>query len=113
MAIANRNTAPRYTWGVGCEGWRLLDDPGLSVIEERMPPNSSEVRHMHRRARQVFFVLEGRVTLDLGGTTHVAEEGDAIAVPPLVPHTVRNDGPASARFLVISAPSTRGDRHPV
>lgn len=26
-----------YVWGEGCDGWNLVDGPGLSVKQERMP----------------------------------------------------------------------------
>ncbi|MEM8851854.1 MAG: cupin domain-containing protein [Pseudomonadota bacterium] len=102
--------APHYIWGTGCDGWRLCDLPNLSVIEERMPPGSAETRHVHDRAHQVFRVLSGTLTmLGPAGPVRIAE-GQALSVPPDVPHQARNDGSEDARFLVISAPSTRHDR---
>ena len=56
MSIS-RETAELYTWGNGCDGWHLVKDPSLSVIEERMPPGTSEVRHYHQRAQQSLFCL--------------------------------------------------------
>ena len=43
----NRSNAEHYVWGDGCDGWRLLDRPDLSVIEERIPPGRGEVVHFH------------------------------------------------------------------
>src|SRR6185295_2037498 len=54
--IKNRKTADHYTWGDGCDGWRLLDCADLTVTEERMPPGESEINHSHGRSRQLFFV---------------------------------------------------------
>jgi mannose-6-phosphate isomerase-like protein (cupin superfamily) len=106
-------SAPHYTWGQGCDGWRLLADPALSVIEERMPPGTSEVRHLHRTARQFFYVVQGRLTLELGGKEHHLAQGQGIEVAPAVPHCVFNRATDDARFLVISNPATHNDRHPV
>ena len=58
-------SAPHYRWGAGCDGWHLLRAPGLSVIQERMPPATSEVRHSHGVARQFFYVLSGELELEL------------------------------------------------
>jgi hypothetical protein len=33
-----------------------LQESNLSVIEERMPPGASEVRHFHTNAQQFFFI---------------------------------------------------------
>jgi mannose-6-phosphate isomerase-like protein (cupin superfamily) len=110
MPIVNRSSAEHYVWGSVCDGWRLLDRPDLAVIEERVPPGAGEVRHRHRRARQMFVVVSGSLVIELGDERHALARGDALEVPPGLPHRVLNQGPADARFLVISAPTTRGDR---
>jgi hypothetical protein len=53
----SKASAPHYTWASICYGWRLIDTPGLSVVEERVPPGAGEVRHYHNEARQFFYVL--------------------------------------------------------
>jgi mannose-6-phosphate isomerase-like protein (cupin superfamily) len=93
MTLVNRGNAPHYVWGEVCEGWRLLAREDLSVIQERIPPGRGEVRHYHRRARQLFFVLEGE-----------------LEIPPGRRHRVWNPASADALFLVVSAPTTQGDR---
>ncbi|MEM7644773.1 MAG: cupin domain-containing protein [Pseudomonadota bacterium] len=102
--------APHYVWGAECDGWRLCDAPGLSVIEERMPPGTAEARHVHDQARQVFRVLSGTLTMHgSDGTVQVAA-GQALEVALGLAYQARNDGTEDVRFLVISAPSTRADR---
>lgn len=108
--ITSRKNADHYIWGEVCEGWRLLDQPDLSVIQERIPPGAGEVRHYHARARQLFFLLEGELTIEIGGNLFQLEPQDSLEVAPGNSHGVRNDGKTDAIFLVISAPTTRGDR---
>lgn len=110
MPKTSRENAPHYRWGQGCDGWRLADEPGLSVIEERMPPGTSEVRHHHERARQYFRVLDGEAMLECGGERHMLRAGEGLEVPPGTPHRLSNESAIDLRFLVISAPTTRGDR---
>jgi mannose-6-phosphate isomerase-like protein (cupin superfamily) len=103
-------TAPHYLWGKQCEGWRLVDQPGLSVIEESMPAHTAENRHSHREARQFFYMLEGLAEMETSlGIAHLGA-GAGIEVPPGILHRILNRTDRSIRFLVISAPSTRGDR---
>jgi mannose-6-phosphate isomerase-like protein (cupin superfamily) len=111
--IRNRKTAEHYRWGEVCDGWRLLDGSDVAVIQERIPPGAGEVRHLHRRARQLFFVLAGQLMFDIGDEVVGLGPGDAIEVPPLTPHCVRNVSEAEAMFLVVSSPSTKGDREPL
>jgi mannose-6-phosphate isomerase-like protein (cupin superfamily) len=53
-----------YLWGNNCDGWNLVDQPGLSVKMERMPPHTAEEAHYHERARQFFFILKGTATFE-------------------------------------------------
>jgi mannose-6-phosphate isomerase-like protein (cupin superfamily) len=99
-----------WAWGEGCDGWRLLDRADLGVIQERIPPGTSEVRHFHSRARQVFFVLEGRLAIVSDRGTFELAAGDSLEIPPTELHRVHNPFERDALFLVISAPTTRGDR---
>ena len=52
-------TAAHYEWGEGCDGWHLVRTDALSVIEERMPAQAAERRHLHRHAHQFFMCLTG------------------------------------------------------
>lgn len=108
--IINKTNAEHYVWGDVCEGWRLLARPDLSVIQERIPPGHGEVRHYHERARQVFDVLEGQLEIEAASTTSHLDAGDSLEVPPGEPHRVWNTSGSDALFLVISAPTTSGDR---
>lgn len=104
------NTAEHYRWGGDCDGWHLLKSPGLSVIQECMPPSRSEVRHFHVVSRQFFFVLAGALTIELQGKSHVMHEREGLEVPPGQAHRVFNDASIEVSFLVISQPPSHGDR---
>jgi mannose-6-phosphate isomerase-like protein (cupin superfamily) len=82
----------------------------LSVVREELAPGHSEVRHRHRKARQVFHVLSGVLTLEVDGVRHAMSADEALEVAPGAVHQARNDGKEITEFLVISAPTTRGDR---
>jgi mannose-6-phosphate isomerase-like protein (cupin superfamily) len=107
--IKNRKTVEHYKWGHS-DGWRLLDRADLSVIEERMPPGAAEVKHLHRHARQLFYVLQGSIQMEMRGEVLELGAGDAVEVAPGEAHRVRNSSPDDATLIVISAPSTAGDR---
>lgn len=111
-APVSRATAAHYMWGQGCDGWHFAKAAGLSVIAERMPPGTAETRHLHERARQVFYVLLGTASFELAGTVHTLRAGEAIEVEPGAPHTMMNRSGADLEFLVVSAPPSHGDRVP-
>jgi mannose-6-phosphate isomerase-like protein (cupin superfamily) len=108
--VINKDSAEHYTWGDVCEGWHLVRSEGLSVIQERMPPGASEVRHVHTRARQFFFVLAGAMTIEVAGEREELAAGDGVEIGPGVPHQVFNSSDRDVEFLVISQPPAQGDR---
>ncbi|WP_431070698.1 cupin domain-containing protein [Microbacterium phyllosphaerae] len=105
--------ADHYVWGEVSDGWRLLDSPGLSVIEERVPAGAGEEWHVHDTATQFFYVLEGTAQMQTADGNVDLEARQGVEVPPGLAHRFFNPGAAETRFLVISTPNTRGDRRPV
>jgi mannose-6-phosphate isomerase-like protein (cupin superfamily) len=110
LAVSRATAVQHYEWGEGCHGWRLLDSPDLSVIEERVPPGGAEIWHVHDRARQFFYLLSGSAEMRSRAGAVVLQPGTGVEVPIGVAHQFANTGDVDARFLVISAPSTLGDR---
>lgn len=108
--MIDKSTAEHYQWGAACAGWRLVNRPELSVIQEQMPPGASEVRHYHERARQFFYVLSGSAIMELNGARETIEAGQGIEIPPGQPHQIFNESDSIVEFLVISQPTTAGDR---
>ncbi len=110
MSVIDINTADRYRWGAGSRGWHLLQGADLSVIQETVPPGDRERLHVHRHARQFFYVLDGEAVLQVGDVVHVLRTGQGLEVAPGLPHQFRNESGAAVTFLVISAPRAHGDR---
>jgi mannose-6-phosphate isomerase-like protein (cupin superfamily) len=108
--VVDRENGHHYEWGDVCEGWHLLRDPGLSVIAECMPPNTSETRHYHQCATQFFYVLRGSLAIDIDGREFQLAEGQGIGISPGCFHKVHNRTTTPAEFLVISAPPSHEDR---
>jgi mannose-6-phosphate isomerase-like protein (cupin superfamily) len=110
LGVVNRESAEHYRWGNDCDGWHLVKDAQLSVIEEFMPPGAEEVRHYHERALQFFYVLAGEVVMEIEGEKTLVAAGNGIRVPPGQRHQIRNLSSCAGRFLVISQPPSQGDR---
>ena len=49
VGFISTSNAEHYRWGDACDGWHLLAGEALSVIEERMPPGTAELRHRHAK----------------------------------------------------------------
>lgn len=109
MVVSIEN-AEHYIWGGNSEGWHLLKRDDMSVIQERVPAGGAEVIHYHSTARQFFHILEGEGTMVLEDRQVVLHKGDGMEIAPQVKHQFKNLSNDDVHFLVISVPSTRGDR---
>jgi mannose-6-phosphate isomerase-like protein (cupin superfamily) len=111
MEAVDRSSAEHYLWGQGCDGWRLVNRADLSVIAERVPPGGKETRHFHSLARQFFFILQGQAVIEVSGTRVALCAGQGLEIPQGAPHQFINESEEPIDFLVISHPSTKGDRY--
>jgi len=108
--VISRDTAQHYIWGNNCDGWFLVCTPELNIIEERMPPATSESRHHHLYARQFFFVLEGELTMEIEGQVFTLRQAEGIEIAPGEAHQAMNRSGRAVRFLVTSHPQSHRDR---
>jgi len=106
----DKQSASHYVWGNGCDGWRLLTADSWAVIEERIPPGSSEVRHYHQVARQFFYVLAGTLSFEIDGKELDLTPRQGVEIAPTVPHRAFNGSRGDVEFLVISCPPSHNDR---
>ena len=109
MVISVEN-AEHYVWGEVCDGWHLLKRGDMSVIQERVPAGGAEVMHYHNVARQFFYILEGEGTMVFEDREVTLRKGQGLEIPPQVMHQFANRSDAEVQFLVISIPTTKGDR---
>lgn len=106
----NKHTVEHYLWGNNCQGWHLVKQPELSIIQEEMPPNTSEVRHYHQHSRQFFFILSGEATIEVDGRCQVLRAREGLEIPPGQPHQIFNQSQQNLEFIVVSQPPSHGDR---
>lgn len=76
----------------------------LSIIEITEPPGSAGPLHVHHREDETFWILEGEVTFEVGGSTIPAGAGDVVFGPRDVPHRY-TVGDAGCRMLFIMTPA--------
>ena len=107
----SRENAEHYRWGDDCDGWHLVKDANLSVIEELLPSGASEVRHYHQKAQQFFYVLSGEVMMEVEGRNTLLGASSGIRILPGVRHQISNPSSGPSRILVISQPPGHGDRY--
>jgi quercetin dioxygenase-like cupin family protein len=76
----------------------------MTVVEVTEPPGAEAPLHVHHREDEAFVVLEGRVTLEVGGERVAAGPGDVAYGPRDVPHRYVV-GPEGCRMLFVCTPA--------
>jgi mannose-6-phosphate isomerase-like protein (cupin superfamily) len=76
----------------------------FTIIEGVLPPGEMIPPHTHTREDECAFVLEGELTLDVGGEIVVAQVGSFVVNPRGLYHAVCNTGTEPVRFLEIHTP---------
>lgn len=104
--------APAY-WNCGAPGTVLLaaDQPqgGFTLLRQLMPGGGGPPTHVHERAAQGFYVLEGELKITIDGHTSTAGAGAAFWIPPGTPHTY-DIVSETARVLDLYSPGGFDDR---
>jgi quercetin dioxygenase-like cupin family protein len=88
----------------------LSDDPTLNATLSRFAPaREGADLHVHREHSDLFYVLEGELTVRLGPEDRqvTVPAGSVARVPPNVVHGFRNAGDADVRYLNFHVPGQR------
>ena len=71
-----------------------------ALLEYTIPPHfTGPPLHFHKVTYQGFYVLEGRVTFQVGSQVFPASPGSFVSVPAQIPHMFSNEQDQPARVL--------------
>lgn len=104
-AVAGGEGEARWWFGALAEIKATAADTGgqFTLIEITCGGGYEGVRHVHHREDEGFWILEGDVTLDIGGTVIEATAGDYAFGPRDIPHSFTAGG-NGCRMLFILTP---------
>jgi mannose-6-phosphate isomerase-like protein (cupin superfamily) len=77
---------------------------GVFLAGHRVPPGYAVPPHRHEAEDEIFFLLEGALTLLLPEGERRIGPGETAVLPRGTPHGFRNDGASAARALVLVTP---------
>ncbi|MEM7332538.1 MAG: cupin domain-containing protein [Chloroflexota bacterium] len=80
-----------------------LADGRVSMVEDTVKPGFHLGRHHHKKMTEVFYILEGEMTLIFDDETVVATPGMTINVPPNVWHEAKSEN--GAKMLSLFSPA--------
>ncbi len=84
------------------------------VFIVELAPGEAPPLHQHDDMEQVFYVIEGRGRLQIGGESEglLVGPGDVVRIPVARPHRIHCLGATTLRYLAIDAFSVRPDSEP-
>jgi quercetin dioxygenase-like cupin family protein len=99
-------------WFIGALGTIKADsettDGRVAVLEFRWPQGGGSPLHVHRNEDEWFYVIDGELTLWVGGEVIVAPAGSFVYGPRDIPHTFVVTS-TEARFLMVTEPAPFAD----
>jgi quercetin dioxygenase-like cupin family protein len=87
---------------------RHAERPGFRITELQISPTQQVPWHCHTNIQDTFYVLDGRVRLNLRDPVETVElaPSQTYSVRPGRPHLVTNAGETSATFLILQGIGT-------
>jgi quercetin dioxygenase-like cupin family protein len=67
---------------------QALTSPNVMVSFVHLAPHTEAAVHWHDE-EQIAFVIDGELEFEVGGVTRTLRRGDAVLIPPNVPHGAR------------------------
>src|SRR5690348_3060833 len=86
---------------VGAHSGAAMVDLHINMIAPNSAPGP---RHLHSVCENVYYVLSGSGRIEAGGLHYEVSSGDAVFIPPGVPHSATNSGKEPLRILEVYAP---------
>ena len=80
-----------------------LAERHVSMVEDTLKPGFHLGRHYHKKMAEIFYILEGELTLIFDEETVVASPGTTINVPPNVWHEAKSEN--GATMLTVFSPA--------
>lgn len=75
------------------------------LAEISVTPGGGTPPHIHQREDESFHLLEGTLTIQVGGDTITAQAGDFAYLPRGIAHSFKNTGEGNAKALVLTTPA--------
>lgn len=87
------------------ESRRLLTIADGPLVNFHVTSIRDATKHYHARCTELYYILEGNGTLELGDATVAVEPGMLIVIPAMTPHRLRSASAEGVRTMVMGIPA--------
>jgi mannose-6-phosphate isomerase-like protein (cupin superfamily) len=110
MDVVSRNSVKEFVTKDGSLVREILAPANSSLerqslAEATLGPGQSTERHHHVKTEEIYYILEGEGTMEVGEDSGEVKRGDAIAIPPGSSHQLTNTGAADMVLLCCCSPA--------
>jgi mannose-6-phosphate isomerase-like protein (cupin superfamily) len=104
VAVEHWQEHPRFA-GISFKGLLTAsDNPFANVNIIQVPPDRQVGRHHHSQQFETIWVISGKAILTLDQTEVSIRDGQIIAIPIGLEHSLRNEGPDLVELLTFFTP---------
>lgn len=104
LAVENWQEHPRFA-GISFQALLTAsDNPYANVNVIQVPAGSQVGRHHHSQQFETIWVISGKAILTLDQTEVFIRDGQIIAIPIGLEHSLRNEGPDLVQLLTFFTP---------
>lgn len=89
----------------------LMKGPRMNFGIGRLRPGETAAPHEHRIMEEDFYVLKGRLKVEIDGVVTIIEEGQMFHIEPGEFHTVSNPGEDYNEYIIACAPFCENDKY--
>jgi mannose-6-phosphate isomerase-like protein (cupin superfamily) len=75
-----------------------------------LPQGSRFNRHYHQDMQEIFIILNGSVSMLVGEEEETLRGGDAVVIPPLAHHEMRNTSSEDVQYIVVGVSLGKGGK---
>lgn len=80
-----------------------------SLAEATIQPGEKTLLHRHNKSEELYYIIQGKGSMQLNEKTINAETGDCICIAPGTAHCIKNTGDKDLKILCCCSPAYSHD----
>jgi mannose-6-phosphate isomerase-like protein (cupin superfamily) len=93
-------------WLIGPWNSQSTLDFGIAFLH----PDQQVKPHLHERVEEIFYIIEGQITLILDRKEITLKPGIVAYIPPKMRHALHNRSATTAKLVCVKSPSLPSDK---
>ncbi|MFO7968196.1 MAG: cupin domain-containing protein [Archaeoglobaceae archaeon] len=109
MRVLDRNEIEAFITKDGSEIREYYHSENVSLAEASLKPGQSAEYHLHQKAVEIYYILEGEGLMEIEGEDRMVTRDQTVLIPPGSKHRIKNIGDGQLRLLCFCHPPYSDD----